>query len=50
MAAEIDWRALEEDDEDLPEIEHELQSRMKDKAILARYLAPGINAVGEDED
>ena len=50
LAAEIDWRALEEDDEDLPEIEHELQSRMKDKAILARYLAPGNNPVGEDED
>ena len=50
LAAEIDWRALEEDDEDLPEIEHELQTRVKDKAILARYLAPGTNAVGEDED
>ena len=51
MAAEIDWQALEEDDEALPaEIEHDLQSRMKDKATLARYLAPGTNAVGEDED
>ena len=50
LAAEIDWLALEEDDEDLPEIEHELQTGMKDKAILARYLAPGTNVVGEDED
>ena len=47
LANELDWRALEQDDEHLPEVERELQLRMRDKALAQRYLDTPQQA-GED--
>ena len=49
LANELDWRALEQDDEHLPEVERELQLRMRDKALAQRYLDTP-QQTGEDGD
>ena len=49
LANEIDLRALQEDDEEIPELEQELQTRLKDKALMAKALGASSAAV-EDED
>ena len=48
LADEIDRRALQEDDEEIPEPEQELQTRRKDKAFMAKALGAPPAAV-EDE-
>ena len=49
LSAEIDWRSLQEDDEEIPEAEHELQLRMKDKALMAKALAGHAMSAEEEE-
>jgi hypothetical protein len=38
LAEEIDWQTLEAEDEDVPEVELELQARVKDKFLMAKAL------------
>ena len=49
LAQEIDWRALESDDEEIPEVEKELQTRLRDKAIAHRYLQSQEGQLEDDE-
>ena len=49
LAQDIGWRALEADDEDIPEIEKELQTRLRDKALAHRYLQVQDGALEDDE-
>ena len=49
LAQEIDWRALEADDEDIPEVEKELQGKLRDKAMAHRYLQQQDGLAEDDE-
>ena len=49
LAAEIDWRSLQEDEEEIPEIEQEMHVRLRDKALIAKSLASQLGGAEDDE-